>query len=69
MTAHKPHAGELVVGWVTTSESSLLDVFVLKNYFGSFGKSPFAALLSAPLAHSPKCPEHHYSRPEYPAHP
>ena len=25
----KPHAGELVVGWVTTSESSLLYVFVL----------------------------------------
>ncbi|KAJ6178282.1 L-lysine 2-3-aminomutase [Penicillium mononematosum] len=24
----KPHAGELVVGWVTTSESSLLYVFV-----------------------------------------
>jgi hypothetical protein len=23
----KPHAGELVVGWVTTSESSLLYVF------------------------------------------
>ncbi|KAJ5275299.1 hypothetical protein N7505_003844 [Penicillium chrysogenum] len=29
----KPHAGELVVGWVTTSESSLLYVFVfLINY-------------------------------------
>ncbi|KAJ9483214.1 hypothetical protein VN97_g10197 [Penicillium thymicola] len=28
LTAHKPHAGELVVGWVTTSESSLLYVFV-----------------------------------------
>ncbi|KAJ5243801.1 hypothetical protein N7489_003897 [Penicillium chrysogenum] len=25
----KPHAGELVVGWVTTSESSLLYVFIL----------------------------------------
>jgi hypothetical protein len=25
----KPHAGELVVGWVTTSESSLLYVFGL----------------------------------------
>ena len=24
----KPHAGELVVGWVTTSESSLLYVFL-----------------------------------------
>ena len=24
----KPHAGELVVGWVTTSESSLLYVFI-----------------------------------------
>jgi hypothetical protein len=29
LTAHKPHAGELVVGWVTTSESSLLYVFRL----------------------------------------
>ncbi|KAJ9483768.1 hypothetical protein VN97_g9622 [Penicillium thymicola] len=26
LAAHKPHAGELVVGWVTTSESSLLYV-------------------------------------------
>jgi hypothetical protein len=39
----KPHAGELVVGWVTTSESSLLHVFVLFAlfiavllFFGSF---------------------------------
>ena len=30
----KPHAGELVVGWVTTSESSLLYVFVF--FFVSF---------------------------------
>ena len=29
----KPHAGELVVGWVTTSESSLLYVFAI--FFGS----------------------------------
>ncbi|KAJ5555246.1 hypothetical protein N7461_003716 [Penicillium sp. DV-2018c] len=30
----KPHAGELVVGWVTTSESSLLYVFfVLASLF------------------------------------
>ncbi|KAJ5562317.1 L-lysine 2-3-aminomutase [Penicillium sp. DV-2018c] len=28
----KPHAGELVVGWVTTSESSLLYVFVFAGY-------------------------------------
>ncbi|KAJ9481098.1 hypothetical protein VN97_g12406, partial [Penicillium thymicola] len=28
----KPHAGELVVGWVTTSESSLLYVFVCCSY-------------------------------------
>jgi hypothetical protein len=31
----KPHAGELVVGWVTTSESSLLYVFaffLLQSY-------------------------------------
>ena len=31
----KPHAGELVVGWVTTSESSLLYVFVFAVYFTS----------------------------------
>ena len=29
----KPHAGELVVGWVTTSESSLLYVFVFFGFF------------------------------------
>ncbi|KAJ5129532.1 L-lysine 2-3-aminomutase [Penicillium bovifimosum] len=28
----KPHAGELVVGWVTTSESSLLYVFVFELF-------------------------------------
>ncbi|KAJ5415400.1 L-lysine 2-3-aminomutase [Penicillium sp. CMV-2018d] len=28
----KPHAGELVVGWVTTSESSLLYVLFLHSY-------------------------------------
>ncbi|KOS48517.1 hypothetical protein ACN38_g472 [Penicillium nordicum] len=28
MTAHKPQAGELVVGWVITCESSLLYAFV-----------------------------------------
>ncbi|KOS46506.1 hypothetical protein ACN38_g2513 [Penicillium nordicum] len=28
----KPHAGELVVGWVTTSESSLLYVFVFVSF-------------------------------------
>ncbi|KOS38387.1 hypothetical protein ACN38_g10795 [Penicillium nordicum] len=27
LAVYKPHAGELVVGWVTTSESSLLYVF------------------------------------------
>ncbi|KOS36186.1 hypothetical protein ACN38_g13097, partial [Penicillium nordicum] len=31
----KPHAGELVVGWVTTSESSLLYVFVHPFFFDS----------------------------------
>ncbi|KAJ6186417.1 L-lysine 2-3-aminomutase [Penicillium mononematosum] len=35
----KPHAGELVVGWVTTSESSLLYVFVVLS---------FAVILNAP---------------------
>ncbi|RAH47689.1 hypothetical protein BO95DRAFT_358433, partial [Aspergillus brunneoviolaceus CBS 621.78] len=29
----KPHAGRLVVGWVTTSESLLLYVFALILYF------------------------------------
>ncbi|KUM59842.1 hypothetical protein ACN42_g7292 [Penicillium freii] len=29
----KPHAGELVVGWVTTSESSLLYVFDFNVFF------------------------------------
>ena len=29
----KPHAGELVVGWVTTSESSLLYVFLFAAFF------------------------------------
>ena len=29
----KPHAGELVVGWVTTSESSLLYVFTFLFFF------------------------------------
>ncbi|KAJ5129545.1 L-lysine 2-3-aminomutase [Penicillium bovifimosum] len=28
----KPHAGELVVGWVTTSESSLLYVFTFEPF-------------------------------------
>ena len=33
----KPHAGELVVGWVTTSESSLLYVFAF--YLFTIGNS------------------------------
>ncbi|KAJ5473544.1 hypothetical protein N7475_003110 [Penicillium sp. IBT 31633x] len=39
----KPHAGELVVGWVTTSESSLLYVFAFASAFLCFerGVSPF----------------------------
>ena len=32
LTAFKPHAGELVLGWVPTSESSLLYVFGLFSY-------------------------------------
>ena len=28
----KPHAGRLVVGWVTTSESLLLYVFIDKSF-------------------------------------
>jgi hypothetical protein len=32
-TTHKPHAGELGVGWVTTSESSLLYVFFFSLSF------------------------------------
>ena len=38
----KPHAGELVVGWVTTSESSLLYVFCFDTFlfdFNSFRNS------------------------------
>ena len=35
----KPHAGELVVGWVTTSESSLLYVFVFASLSGTVGVS------------------------------
>jgi hypothetical protein len=35
----KPHAGELVVGWVTTSESSLLYVFVFASLSGTVGAS------------------------------
>jgi hypothetical protein len=40
----KPHAGELVVGWVTTSESSLLYVVCI-HFFGFVGKFHLAALL------------------------
>ncbi|KAJ5199529.1 hypothetical protein N7472_004733, partial [Penicillium cf. griseofulvum] len=32
----KPHAGELVVGWVTTSESSLLYVFIFLRFTDHF---------------------------------
>ncbi|KUM60636.1 hypothetical protein ACN42_g6493 [Penicillium freii] len=35
----KPHAGELVVGWVTTSESSLLYVFFSQLTVGRAGGS------------------------------
>ncbi|PYI26043.1 hypothetical protein BP00DRAFT_356978, partial [Aspergillus indologenus CBS 114.80] len=35
----KPHAGRLVVGWVTTSESLLLYVFVFAS--GSLKVNPF----------------------------
>ncbi|KUM60803.1 hypothetical protein ACN42_g6326 [Penicillium freii] len=54
----KPHAGELVVGWVTTSESSLLYVFVL--VFAIFTRRmPLPPYSSVHSAHSPECPEHH----------
>ena len=36
LTAHKPHAGQLVVWWVTTCESWLLYVFA-HPFFGLFG--------------------------------
>ncbi|KAJ5831259.1 L-lysine 2-3-aminomutase [Penicillium rubens] len=52
----KPHAGELVVGWVTTSESSLLYVLIFLKLLWFIWKVLFAALLSAPSAHSPKYP-------------
>jgi hypothetical protein len=32
LTAFKPHAGWLVVGWVTTSESQLLYVFIFLSF-------------------------------------
>ncbi|KAJ9488714.1 hypothetical protein VN97_g4592, partial [Penicillium thymicola] len=48
LAAHKPHAGELVVGWMTTSESSLLYVFffsliVLYLIYTVKGKNQFAS--------------------------
>ncbi|KAJ5237922.1 L-lysine 2-3-aminomutase [Penicillium chrysogenum] len=54
----KPHAGELVVGWVTTSESSLLYVRVHPIFF-FVRKLPLAALIFTPFSPSP----------EYPAYP
>ena len=37
LTAYKPHAGKLVVGWVTTSESLLLYVCIHLFLYDSFG--------------------------------
>jgi hypothetical protein len=42
----KPHAGELVVGWVTTSESSLLYVFVFVFIIVFFSTPLFFMALS-----------------------
>ncbi|KAJ5522485.1 L-lysine 2-3-aminomutase, partial [Penicillium freii] len=49
----KPHAGELVVGWVTTSESSLLHVFFFFIFHlasPSGGATPHNSHSSCPLA-------------------
>ncbi|PYI05130.1 hypothetical protein BO78DRAFT_318761, partial [Aspergillus sclerotiicarbonarius CBS 121057] len=49
----KPHAGRLVVGWVTTSESLLLYVFVLLwlfiKYFRGIHDTVFTVIL--PVRH------------------
>jgi hypothetical protein len=58
----KPHAGELVVGWVTTSESSLLYVFAHPYFFDLFGNPLLLPCSSTPSARSP---EQHYSATEY----
>ena len=44
----KPHAGELVVGWVTTSESSLLYVFESFFYLEILER-PILQSIQAPL--------------------
>ena len=44
-TSYKPHAGRLVVGWVTTSESLLSYVRIHPFLFDSFGNFAFAALV------------------------
>ena len=44
----KPHAGRLVVGWVTTSESLLLYVFFFSSLFGvsvDYGKDVYHGLV------------------------
>ncbi|KAJ5122773.1 hypothetical protein N7526_009710 [Penicillium atrosanguineum] len=55
----KPHAGRLVVGWVTTSESLLLYVFGgFEVFFLFVRESSLAALIFSPLVPSSECPEH-----------
>ncbi|KAJ5520696.1 L-lysine 2-3-aminomutase [Penicillium fimorum] len=44
----KPHAGELVVGWVTTSESSLLYVFIFAS---GYLLPPYSFLVSGHQIH------------------
>ncbi|KOS36444.1 hypothetical protein ACN38_g12814 [Penicillium nordicum] len=49
----KPHAGELVVGWVTTSESSLLYVFVFIRFIFYAYSRPIGPLVRPfPLSRS-----------------
>ena len=69
----KPHAGRVVVGWVTTSESLLLYVFfffcTLSNFL-DFGFSALATLSSPCLLSLPEaaclntCKLHHYNKLE-----
>ncbi|KAJ9481912.1 hypothetical protein VN97_g11547 [Penicillium thymicola] len=54
MTAHKPQAGELVVGWVITCESSLLYVFV--SFCFSYIESPLKLMGPPSIASRPFLP-------------
>lgn len=69
MTAYKPHAGELVAEWVTTSEPANPQYCIFFDFYfycSDLRKRSRAADSSPPSAYSPECSEHHYSRPGYP---